>query len=230
MKLDVKKSVLGVGAAVLLATSAVGATAYAQTPTPPAAGQQQPGTNYSSVFQSKLAALLGISTQTLSGHVKQAQLQTVDQMVTDGALTQEQATQKRQRIESEGGMLHFGGPGGPGGRGGPGGGGPGMQRGMHAPIFPAIAQRLGITEPELMTQLRSGTRLSDLAAQKNVSKDDLKAAVTTAVKTDLDAKVAAGQMTQQQADQILLHVQQEFENLWNGTMPQRGGGPRGGGQ
>ncbi|MBI3964249.1 MAG: hypothetical protein HY329_01330 [Chloroflexi bacterium] len=233
MKFDLKKTTLGAAAAVILATGTLGATAYAQTPSPPAARQQQPGTSYRSVFQSKLAALLGISAQTLSGHVKQAKLQTVDQMVTDGALTQEQTTQARQRIEREGGMLPFGGPGGPGGhrgRGGPDGGGPGRQRGMHVPIFPAIAQRLGITEQELMTQLRSGTKLSDLAAQKNVSKDDLKAAVTTAAKTDLDAKVAAGQMTQQQADQILQHVQEELENLWNGTMPQRGGGPRGGGQ
>ncbi|MBI3965228.1 MAG: hypothetical protein HY329_06305 [Chloroflexi bacterium] len=232
--LHVKKLALGAVAAVLLTAVALGASAYAQTPPPTSPGPAGGPGAYAQVFQQKLAALLGISPQTLQGHVKQAQLQTVDQMVADGRLTAEQATQARQRIESRGGQLPFfagrGGPGGPGGRGGHHGPGQHGPRGGAGVMLPAIAQRLGVTEQELKTQLRSGTKLSDLAAQKNVSKDDLKAAVVNAAKARLDAEVAAGRLTQQQADAMLQRVQAEFDRLWDGTAgPQGGrGGPRGG--
>jgi len=67
--------------------------------------------------------------------------------------------------------------------------------GLHQRRFPnpaesltSTAQLLGISTDDLATALRSGTKLSDLAAEKNVSKDDL----VKSIAADLKANAPAG--------------------------------------
>ncbi len=74
-----------------------------------------------------LAEELGVSEDDLTEARKAEMTQRLDQAVEDGAITEEQADEMREKIESgearPGGPGH-GGPGGPG-HGGPGEGGPG---------------------------------------------------------------------------------------------------------
>jgi hypothetical protein len=51
---------------------------------------------------------------------------------------------------------------------------------MHQ-VMSSTSQLLGMSEQDLRTSLRSGQSLSDLAAQKGVSKDDLVSTVSAAI-------------------------------------------------
>ncbi len=80
-----------------------------------------------SELEAALAEELGVSVEELSQARESEMKQRLDQAVEDGAITEEQADEIRERIES--GELppkgpHGGGPGGPDGPGGPGASGP----------------------------------------------------------------------------------------------------------
>ncbi|MBI3966239.1 MAG: hypothetical protein HY329_11455 [Chloroflexi bacterium] len=97
----------------------------------------------------------------------------------------------------------------------------------------AIAQRLELTVDALRSELRAGKSLADLAASRNVGKEELKAVAAAAVRTHLDAQVAAGTITRERADAVLARTDQAFERLWSHTpgagRPATGRpGPRGG--
>ena len=58
--------------------------------------------------------------------------------------------------------------------------------------FDAAATYIGVTSAELRTQLEAGKSLATIATDNGKTADGLKAALTTAAKTDLDAAVTAG--------------------------------------
>ena len=209
-----RRSFVAFGTAALLTVGMVSGTVFAATPTPtPPAGA--PTQDYHQVFTAKLAAALGIDQTKLTAAVKQAQLDTLDQAVQNGDLAQNQADEMRQRIQSgdPGGFGPFGGPqrGGPGG---PGRGGPAMRV-----VDQAAADKLGMTLDELHTQLRAGKTLAELAQAKGLTVDELRAAMVAAAKKQLDQDVAAGKLTQAQADEQLQRLQQS-------NLTEAGRGPR----
>ncbi|TMC10038.1 MAG: hypothetical protein E6J29_12550 [Chloroflexi bacterium] len=79
----------------------------------------------------------------------------------------------------------------------------------------AAAGALGITEAQLKMDLKNGQTLSQVAAAQNVSEDDFKARVSSALKPKLDAAVAAGKLTQAQEDAALAKLQQGDPPLWS---------------
>jgi len=83
---------------------------------------------------------------------------------------------------------------------------PGVRFNIGQEVMNAAAQKLGMTAQELMTELRNGKTLTDVATEKKVSADDLKAAIVTAVDAKLDQAVKDGNLTQAQADQIKSQV------------------------
>jgi hypothetical protein len=212
----------------------MGAVALAETPTPSSTPttqqqtptkQQSPRTNYGQVFVTKLAAALNIDQATLESKIKQAESDTVDQAVANGDLAKNQADAVKQRVQQggQGFGMPFGGFGfgdrGERGRG-PGRGPAGFAAGVNPQaVMQAVATKLGFANvQDLQTELKSGKTLSDIAKEKNVSQADLNAAAAAAVKTQLDAAVTAGKLTQQQEDAILGKVQQGAipGMLWNG--------------
>lgn len=72
----------------------------------------------------------------------------------------------------------------------------------HGPGFAvdAAAEALGVTEDELRTELRDGQSLADVAEQEGVALDTLTDALVAAAQERLDAAVADGRLTQEQAD------------------------------
>ena len=92
MKLNKKLVAIVLGVAVL-GTAAVG-VAFADTSTTPT----QPTQNLSQTVLSNLASTLGISPSTLTGDIQAAETQAVNQAVSNGQLTQTQATPMLSRI------------------------------------------------------------------------------------------------------------------------------------
>src|SRR5436189_189524 len=89
-------------AAIIIGIVAVEA---APSPSPSASGSK----NYAQVFVDKLAAILHLNSTQTKDALKQAELQTVDQMLKDGKITQQQADAMKARINAGQGLGPLGG-------------------------------------------------------------------------------------------------------------------------
>ena len=190
------KIAMAVMAAVMVLS--MSAVAFAQTPTPPTPPKTATPSPYAQTFWQTLADKLNTTVDKLQAAVRDALKATIAKMLTDGKLTQQQADKMNSGIDSLpfdkepfGGLL---------GRRGFYGARARFEIGTTA--FDAAAQKLGMTTQELMTELRNGKTLPDVATEKKVSADDLKAAIVAAVNAEIDQAVKDGKLTQAQADQI----------------------------
>jgi polyhydroxyalkanoate synthesis regulator phasin len=193
-----KKRLLVVVPVAVLAALTVGVAAIAASPSP---SPSPSGDNPGQIFVQKLAGILHLSQSQTANDLKQAELQTIDQMVKDGRLTQAQADKIKQRINSgqaPGPFHRF----------------PrGARFGDAAPIgslrtaeLNAVAGALGMSVSDLQTQLRSGKTLADLEQSKGVSDAAVRSAAHDAAKKVLDPAVKAGTITQSQEDAILQRI------------------------
>jgi hypothetical protein len=161
-------------------------------------------------FLDKLAANVGVDRAKLDQAIRDAANQTLDQAVTDGHLTEQRATRLRERINNFPNNLstfeHGHGPHSGFGRG------PWRER-AGAPwgmvgrlgidkVVNDVATKLNLTGDALRTELQNGRSLLEIAQAQGISEADLRTIVSDSVKTQLDAAVAAGTLTQAQADKI----------------------------
>jgi hypothetical protein len=122
-----------------------------------------------------------------------------------------------------------GGRGGPFGKGAKGGIG---RHGMNAAV---VAKALGIDEATLRTELEAGKSVADLATAKGVALDTIVNALIEEQTTQLKAAVAAGTLTQAQADGLIANAKATLPGHLQVRrvqgLPERGmGGRRGGGR
>lgn len=115
---------------------------------------------------------------------------------------------------------------------GPGFGGRGMMgnRGngpIHDYVEQALAQKLGLTEAQVEEQLAAGKTMYQIAEDNGIAEADIPALLLEVHKTALTNAVAAGVITQAQADAMLQHIQAGWAN---GGMPCMNGGQPGQGQ
>ena len=94
-------------------------------------------------------------------------------------------------------------------------------RGQEA--LDALATRLGLSGDQLGAELRGGRSLADIAAAQGIDQATLLNSITDVARERLAAAVAAGRLTQQQAD-ALLGVVQAFAPDWITRQPRA---PRG---
>ena len=97
---------------------------------------------------------------------------------------------------------------GPGAGTGPGSG-PGYGRGMGGPqssLVAVAAQQLNMTQADLVAQLKSGKTIAQVAADKQVAGDKIADAFVATRVERLTAVVAAGRLTQAQADAQLATI------------------------
>src|SRR2546430_15132121 len=191
-----KKKLLIAAPLAAVAALAIGAVALAATPSPSPSGGG-PG----QIFVQKLAGILHLSQSQTENDLKQAELQTIDQMVKDGQLTQAQADKIKQRIQS-------------GQAPGPFFGFPRGARFANMALLNsartaelnAVAGALGMSTSDLQAQLRSGKTLADLEQSKGVSDTAVRAAAHDAAKKGLDPAVKNGTITQAQEDAMLQRI------------------------
>ena len=130
-------------------------------------------------------------------------------LVGDGTLTQAQADKVASALNNKLPQGGFGG--GPGHRLG---GMMGLRESMDA-----VASALKLTPAELMTQLRSGKSLAEIAQAQGVSTDTLISTMVTAAEKQLATAVQNKRITQAQADTIKSTLTQRMTDLVNGTLP-----------
>ena len=139
-------------------------------------------------------------------------------LVTDGTITQAQADKVTDALQV---ALPAGGRGGPDGRGHGGRGG----RGGFGVGLSVVATAIGIPEADLRTALQGGQTIAQVAQAHNVTADAVIAALTTDLQTRLDKEVAAGTITQAQADLRKADAATRFADLVNRSGPFGGHGP-----
>lgn len=134
-------------------------------------------------------------------------------LVTDGTITQAQADKVVAALDAAGPL--GGGGHGRGGRGG----GPGAE---------AAATALGLTVEELRTELQGGKTIAEVATDKGVELSTVTDAMLAAQTEHLAEEVAAGKITQAQADERLSGAAERIAARVNGELPEGGhGGPGG---
>ncbi len=191
---------------IVLAPAVRGGIASAQTEPPtPTAQPQAKSAELRALFLNKLAAALGSQRPALDSAITGAANAAVDEAVQQGTLTQEQADAIKPRLQAGDVGPLFGGRGF--GRGGHGGARDVV--GVKQAMLDAAASTLGITTAELNTQLRSGQTIAQLAQAHNTTEQAVVDAALAAAKTKLNEAVAAGMLTEAQADALYARLQQE---------------------
>jgi hypothetical protein len=153
---------------------------------------------YCDTFMESMASELAVTREALVAAGQVAAGSALDAAVAAGDLSEERATEIRERIaEADGDGCRWFGHGfgrGPG---------PGMARGfLGGDVFEAVADALGIESADLFGELRDAESLEALAEERGVGYDEVKASVLAAVQADLDAAVDEG-MDQGRADSVI---------------------------
>jgi hypothetical protein len=190
--------------AASLAAVIIGVAAVEAAPSPSPSASPGASKNYAKDFVDKLAGILHLTPTQTQDALKQAQLQTVDQMLKDGQITKAQADAMKARINAGQGVAPLGGFGLRHGGGFKAQGT--VMRDLTAAELSAAASALRMKTADLQSALRSGTSLSQLETKQNVSDSAVQAAMKKAAKGVLDNAVKAGTLTQPQADAILSGV------------------------
>ena len=164
-------------------------------------------------------AVLGTPTlagaaETATGTVTWVQ-EALRALVDDGTITQEQAGAVETALVEARPERRFG------------------PRGFGGPVaLPAVAEALGMSEEELRTALGDGQTIADIAAGRGVEVQTVVDAIVAAHRERLDEKVASGELTREQADEMLTHAEERAAAFVNGEPPafhgRPHGGPRGG--
>lgn len=200
---------------VVLAFAASGGAAYAAS---------QSGGNPRGAFLTDVAKRLNVSPQRLQSAIKGAAIDQLNAAVKDGRLTRAQANAIKQRIERNGGPPFMLGPPLPFA---PSRGvfpHPPGQFGVPAPFalappFAAAAKYLGLSEKQLLNDLRAGHSPAQIAKTRGKSVSGLERAVTAAIKSRLDHAVAAGRITKSQEQRLLSRLSGMLGALINRTPP-----------
>ncbi len=190
-----------------LAAVIIGVAAVEAAPSPSASPTGSK--NYAQVFVDKLAGILHLTPAQTQDALKQAQLQTVDQMLADGKITKAQADAMKARINAGQGLGAIQGFGRRGGFKAD----MKLMQDLKTAELNAAASALHMSTADLQSALRSGKSLSDLETQQKVSDSAVKAAMKSAAKGVLDKAVKAGTITQAQADSVLSRVGSGLDRL-----------------
>jgi lipoate-protein ligase A len=161
------------------------------------------------------AKKLGVEPEALETALEDAFAARLDEAVAAGRLTEEQATELKERMKD--GTLPLFGARGPGHHG----------FRFHGPeLLDVAASYLGLSEEALRAQLEDGKSLADVAEAQGKSVNGLETALTNAVKKDLDEAVEAGKLTDAQRDEALSRFEERLDDL----VAREGFGPVGKGE
>jgi polyhydroxyalkanoate synthesis regulator phasin len=172
---------------VVLGAGVLGGIAQAQEPAEEEA-------SWHDLYLEALAEQLGVSVEELQTAQEEARNQVIDDAVASGRITEEQAERLR---DAEFGDIRRG-----------------FAMGLkHAigNVFETAAEILGLTTDEVREGLADGKSLADLAEEQGVT--DLESQLVAELTADIEAKVADGSITQDQADRLLENLEERVSNL-----------------
>lgn len=90
------------------------------------------------------------------------------------------------------------------------------RRAMRRAVIEGEADVLGITPQTLVKDLRSGQKVSDLARDKGMSKDQFATKLAANLKPRLEQLVDSKAITQAQADKVLDRISKGYVPFWDG--------------
>lgn len=206
------------GAGALIGAALVGGTLISAALAAPAESDATTTTvsggvissDYVDAYLDALAAELGVDRAALGPAAQTAANAAIDAAVAAGDIDATRGEELKAEIaalENPENLLvgrvlggHHGWHGGPG---------IGLRFGE---TLDAAASALGLTADEVVSALRDGTSLQALAEQQGVDYATVSDAVLAAVQTALDERVAAGDITQERADEVIAKVTTWLEN------------------
>ncbi|MEX2225213.1 MAG: hypothetical protein WEB52_02040 [Dehalococcoidia bacterium] len=156
-------------------------------------------------IMARVAEKLGIGEEQLRSAFKDPQLDAVSEALANGRINEEQAANARERIEQGKPPL-------------------GVVR-AHAvlqarrAIIESAAGALGITADELRAELRAGASIADVATERGVSIDDVKARIIADAEARLAALVADGRIDQAGADAALATLSERLDEIVTRARP-----------
>ncbi|HEY6584356.1 MAG TPA: hypothetical protein VIZ29_05875 [Gaiellaceae bacterium] len=163
------------------------------------------------------AKQLGVSPDKLSSALKQALKNRVDEAVKSGRLTKAQADRLKQAIDDGDAPLFGLGP-----RRFHDHGHFGFRGHVHGPFaqgLKAAADYLGLTRAQLMTELRGGKSLAQVAKAHGKTADGLVDALMKQADEKLDQAVKNGRITEAEKTEMLAGLKQRITDLVNGRFP-----------
>jgi polyhydroxyalkanoate synthesis regulator phasin len=170
---------------------------------------------YCQQYLQDLAKRLGVPVSALQQDKLASAEDVLAQLVKDGKITQNQANQIKQRLESHQACSGNG-------RGLVGRAVTLQSLKQYVPTLAAqVAQGLHMNAAQLMSQLQSGKSLSDIATAQGVSSTQLQNIVTNAIQSVVNKAVSDGNLTQQQATNIMQALQKHpkvLNRLLNGHL------------
>lgn len=216
--------VAGVGALlVILGAGTLGAIALAQD------DDDGIGFDFRQKLHEAIATALGIGVDEYDAAVDGARQQVLDEAVREGALTEEQAERMSERMAEGFGPGAMGGFGGRrGGMMGRGGGYGGMMGGSQASLLTVAAEVLDMSVEDLTAALEN-ENTNTIAAVATANGADPQAIVDAFVAQRaewLAQAVEDERLTQEQADSMLSHMEEEV--LEHINTPYTGTGTPGG--
>src|SRR5215472_1608579 len=192
--------------------AAVGAASPALASSVAAAPGQSPSPGahaaYCQDFVAHLAQSLGVNQSRLQVAMTRAASQTVDDAVARGDITSDQANKLKSRLTAGICGAHLGGFD--------------MTGTVSQTVLTAAATALGTSPDSLRSQLQQGKSVSQIAPS-GMTEQQFATKMESAMKTQLDAKVKAGTLTQSQENQALAKVTAIASGLWTrGAAPSPG--------
>ncbi len=170
-------------------------------------------------FLERLAGKLGIGQDELKTAIQETQTEMIDEQVADGTLTAEQGERLKERIGEKGFL------------------GPLDRFGIRVHVrgemggltVEAAATVLGMEPDELLAELRDGTTMAEVAEGQGMAVDKFTSALLDQVRQDLDAQVADGTLTEDQANNAFQRIEENIDSIVNAEAGPCGPGGRWGG-
>jgi lambda repressor-like predicted transcriptional regulator len=153
--------------------------------------------SFAESFLDKLAQRLGIGRDQLEQAMRDAANDTVNEALSRGVITEDQAQRLRQRIQETAPRFPWGPKGwhkGPWGH-----------KWGAGLIVQAAADVLGMTPEDVVAQLREGKSLAQVSQEKGMSLESFRAQLLEKV----------GQLIAQRADQLRQQIEQNIDDIIN---------------
>jgi hypothetical protein len=99
------------------------------------------------------------------------------------------------------------------------------RRAVALAVFESEADVLGISAKTLRTDLKQGQKISDLARDKGMTKEQFAAKLLVSVKPRLQHLVETKVITQPQADKVIDSISKGHIPYWNGLHPRKTAAP-----
>jgi hypothetical protein len=97
------------------------------------------------------------------------------------------------------------------------------RRAIRRAVFESEADVLGIKVETLRDDIKKGQKISDLAKDKGMTKEQFAAKVAASVKPRLEQLVRNKEITQARADRVLDRISKGHIPFWNGRDPHKSG-------